>query len=190
MKKIINFLLIAMVVMMPMSTYAASISIVRDANNQIPCEETLEAGVFKCTVEVDITGGNVTDGYGMKFILTPTNVTISGIEANEGWNYNSLDEVDLNNLNFTAAGEKTGKVKVFEFTYKKINTAENCSVELSVNEGESVPIIVDEPDPSTDTTVKEPDTGVTLPYIFLGGAALIAGYALIATKNKSKMHRI
>ena len=41
-----------------------------------------------------------------------------------------------------------------------------------------------------DTPVENEQTGVTLPYIFLGAALLIAGYAFVATKNKSKMFKI
>lgn len=188
MKKIFNFLLVIMVVMMPMVTNAqTSIKVVTGENDALECTDDGN-GKHTCNVTINITGDGISEGKTLKFVLTPMNATIdvNSFESTLDWVIENEDALDYSNLLVTAQQPLNGQVKVFSFSYQDSSDAtESCKVTLTLQD-------VDKPIPEEDKDVptEEVKTGVTLPYVFLGGAALLAGYALITTKNKSKMHRI
>ena len=179
MKKIFSFLAIAMAVVMPMSTNAATTEIVLD-NGVIPCKETLNENEYECTVKMRVTGGTADS---ITVNITTHNVTLdtNTIEAKAGWN---VDASAYPSVTFTKAEGETGEFELFTFTYTKATNGEDCYVTI---DGKSTHQTVNK---DTDNPVENEQTGVTLPYIFLGAALLIAGYAFVATKNKSKMYKI
>lgn len=182
MKKIFSFLAIAMAVIMPMSTNAATNEIVLE-NGVIPCvQDALDSTKFNCTVTLNTTGGSETS---VAINITEHNASVdtSSIEAGKVWN---VDTTAYPNLTFTSATEtgNTGSNVLFTFSYTKATNGEDCYVTVN---GKSTKNVVTK---DTDTPVENEQTGVTLPYIFLGAALLIAGYAFVATKNKSKMYKI
>lgn len=182
MKKIFSFLAIAMLVMLPMTTNAATNEIVLE-NGVIPCvQDSLDSSKYNCTVSLNTTGGNETS---VAINITEYNATVdkNSIEAGEAWNVDTTAYPQLTFTSSTANGN-TGTNVLFTFSYTKSTNGEDCYVTIN---GKSTSKTVTK---DTDTPVENEQTGVTLPYIFLGAALLIAGYAFVATKNKSKMFKI
>lgn len=181
MKKIFSFLAIAMLVMLPMTTNAAG-KIVQE-NGQIPCTpDPLDSTKMNCTVSLEVTGENEKS---VTIDITEHNATVdtNSIEAGEAWNVDTTAYPQLTFTSSTANGN-TGTNVLFTFSYTKSTNGEDCYVTIN---GKSTSKTVTK---DTDTPVENEQTGVTLPYIFLGAALLIAGYAFVATKNKSKMFKI
>ena len=184
MKKIVSLLMVVMVMLMPMVTNALAVEVVRNANGELNCVAGENENVQNCTVSVNITGGELAEGQALEFSLTEKNATVdtTSITGQLDWTMQEFESLD--NLVFVANGNLTGEVQVFAFTYEKNTEAiDECKVTLDLKGFEKTK---DE----DEQVVEEVKTGVTLPYVFLGGAALLAGYAFITTKNKSKMHRI
>lgn len=179
MKKIFSFLAIALLVMIPMSTNAATNEIVLE-NGVIPCKETLNENEYQCAVKMRVTGGSTES---ITVNITTHNATLNSdsIEAASGWN---ADISAYPTVTFTKTDGGTGEFELFTFVYTKATNGEDCYVTI---DGKSTKSVVTK---DTDTPVENEQTGVTLPYIFLGAALLIAGYAFVATKNKSKMFKI
>lgn len=180
MKKIFSFLAIAMLVMLPMTTNAAG-KIVQE-NGQIPCTpDPLDSTKMNCTVSLEVTGENEKS---VTIDITEHNATVdtNSIEAGPTWN---VDNSTYPKLVFTSTDEagNAGTTVLFTFTYTKATNGEECYVSINGSRTETT-------SKDTDTPVENEQTGVTLPYIFLGAALLIAGYAFVATKNKSKMFKI
>ncbi len=188
MKKLFSLMLTLVVAaMLPFGVNAAqsSAEIVRDANNNIPCDAPASDGSKKCHVKVKFTGEGMTE-VNMKLTLEGGS-TIKDNQVDVPLNVNwSVNDENKNNIIVSSlTGSFSGESELFSFTLIPGTDPEKCAAQVELLNG-STPT----KDTDTDTTTENKQTGVTLPYIFLGGALLVAGYLLISTKNKSKMYKI
>lgn len=188
MKKLFSLMLTLVVAaMLPFGVNAAtgSAQIVTDASGNIPCDAPASDGSKVCHVRVKFTGEGMTE-VNMKLTLEGGSTIKDNqvnVPENVSWSVN--DENKNNIIVSSLTGSFSGESELLYFTLIPGTDPENCAAKISLLNG-STPT----KDTDTDTTTENKQTGVTLPYIFLGGALLVAGYLLISTKNKSKMYKI
>lgn len=190
MKKLFSLMLTLVVAaMLPFGVNAATsgAEIVTDSSGNIPCDTPASDGSKVCHVKVKFTGEGMTE-INMRLTLeggsTIKNNQVT-VPDNVSWSVNDDDKNNIIVTNLT--GSFSGESELFTFTLVPGTDPENCAAKISLLNG-STPTKDD--DTTTDTPTENKQTGVTLPYIFLGGALLVAGYLLISTKNKSKMYKI
>lgn len=180
MKKLFTLLALVGMMALPMTVFAESTS-----KMSYECTAKLDdTSVQVCTVKVTTTGDPATE---LSVKLTANNATInqSSIEAATGWVADSTAYPTIKFTNSELGGTDT--YNLFTFEYTPSTNGEECTVVLEAA-NDSVTISTQTKD--TDTTTENKQTGASLPYVFLGGALLIAGYAFVTTKNKSKMYKI
>ena len=115
MKKIFSILLLAMVVVLPMNTFAEESNMVL-VNGQIPCvADELEPNKFNCTVSMNTTGGSSTS-FTLNVVEHNAKIDRDSIEASTGW---VVDDSNYPTLTFTNATGSTGNYQLFTFTYEK-----------------------------------------------------------------------
>ena len=176
MKKVLGFLVMAIVAMLPFAV---------DAATSIGYSCTDDAsGIKNCTITYNMTTAetdvvvNLTEIGGAEIISIDSTM-------DSDWAVNSKSE--LNNVwtvNLASPGV-SGEGNLFSFSYKPSGTAD-CKVQISLGD-KKIEVIPEVPE---DTPTENKDTGSTLPYIALATIALAAAGAYIATKNKSKVYKI
>lgn len=181
MKKILSFLVMSLVAILPFEVSAAS-KITYD------CSDFDAEGIRNCTVGYVIDQSTPQDSVSVK--LTEHGgaeiTTINGVSDSE-FSISTQNETDgvYSVVLIAVNGKQSGEHSLLTFRYKKSGT-EDCKVTVGIgNDNKDLP---------EETTPDEPTenvkTGSTLPYIALGTITLIAIGAYLTTKNKSKMYKI
>ena len=175
MKKVLGFLIMAVVAMLPFAVDAATSighSCAKDEN-----------GIYNCTITYNMTTAE-TD-------VVVTLTEIGGAEVisidstmDSDWTVSKSKSNNVWTVNLSSPGV-SGEGNLFSFSYKPSGT-EECAVHISLGD-KKIELIPEVPE---DTPTENKDTGSTLPYIALATIALAAAGAYVATKNKSKVYKI
>lgn len=176
MKKILSFLVMGLVTVLPLTVDAAS-------KINYECGEFDADGVRTCSV-----------GYTIDSDTPQSSITVyltehGGAEVTE---VNVLSDSEFTGtpsegdgvwtVSLASPDSLSGEFSLFTFKYKN-SGEEDCKVTISIgNDNKDVE--------ETDTPTENVKTGATLPFIALGTIAVIAGGAYVVTKNKSKMYKI
>lgn len=188
MKKFMNLLVLGLALFLPFSVNAATSAstIVLNSEGQIDCNPVEgKDNVFKCEVKVDTTGDTPAERLAVS--ITEHNATVDKNSITPGGDW-TIAENNYPIIAFESLGA-TGQYTLFTFEYQKATDGTDCYVSVNlVNPGADNKDTPTEPTP--DTPEENKQTGMTLPYVVLGGAVLLAGYAFVSTKNKSKLHKI
>lgn len=187
MKKIFSLMLALMLMVIPFGASAATGGVTIGDNGNITCDAAASDGSKVCHVKASFTGTGISE-VKLK-ITTNGGATIKDNELttpdNVDWSIDNAENIDLSNITVSnMAGSFSGTVELFKFTLVPGDDVENCSAQVSLLNEDTTK------DVTTDTTTENKKTGATLPYVFLGGALLVAGYLLVSTKNKSKMYKL
>ena len=183
MKKILGLMVLALVVLLPMNTRAAT-------SINYNCGQADANGVITCTITYNITGDEVDS---LTVTLTEkggADVTDVAEAAGSEWSISTKNEVDGVTTIVLGSVGLTGEGDLFTFSYRP-SGEEDCEVQITLD-GQNVPVTPPDPTPETpsDTPTDNKQTGATLPYVALGVIAVAATGAYLATRNKSKMYRI
>lgn len=207
MKKILSFMVMALVLLLPLTT-KADVKIVKSS-----CTKQ-DANMEKtCTVKAEIDD-ELTNSLQVQ-VTEEGGAEISSIDSvsTSDWRVTNKSEsgtVWTVDLGLTGPGQ-TGEVELFTITYK-VSGTKDCKIRIKLNNVETT--IEPEPEKDvpkgkctynksenkyyidgvevTESQYKEqcPKTGSTLPYIALGAMVVLAAAAYVATKNKTKMYKI
>lgn len=188
MRKLFSYLVALVAVIMPFTVSAATggASIVNE-NGYVPCDAAAADGSKVCHVKVNFTGEGISEVIIKLTLEGGATIKDDQVEVphNVSWSVN--DENKQNIIVSSNLGSFTGQSELFSFTLVPGTDPEKCAAKIELLNGTTE---TPTKDTDTDTPTENKQTGVTLPYIFLGGALLVAGYLLISTKNKSKMYKL
>ncbi len=177
MKKYFGIMLATVFAVLPLSVKAAA-PVFEIAN----C--TQEGDIITCKGGVSIDANEPVPSITIKFteigkakimnVLPAEGVELTSkneAEHTYTFSFSRTDEFDLLTISYNTAGDPN----------------EECKITYSYNgNNKTIPDIPN----NTDTPTDNKKTGSTLPYIALGGLALVAAGAYVATRNKSKMYKI
>lgn len=183
MKRLMNILVVGLMALAPLTVNAAGTTQLNFTEDNCVLKEG-ESNVYVCTISATTTGEGVTE---LTIGLTAENATINfeSIEGRGEW----MTESTSSPLTFTSLSAQTGTYEVFSFEYTKATDGTNCKVKATLN-GTDYTINNGDDKTPTDTPTENKQTGVTLPYIVLGGAVILAVVGYVSVKNKSKMYKI
>ena len=179
MKKILSFMVMSLVAVLPLSVNAAS-------KITYNCGDFDAEGVRTCTVGYVIDESTPQDSVSVK--LTEHGgaeiLNVNGVSDSE-FSISTQNEVDgVWSIVLIAPDTVAGEYSLLTFKYKQSGT-EDCKVTVGIgNDNKDVEEV------PTDEPTEQKPTGATLPYIALGAIALVATGAYLTTKNKSKMYKI
>lgn len=183
MKKFLRIMAVGLVALFPFSVFADSASIkvgscTEGENDNVTCKITYNisgtTGFDSLTVTLTEAGG--------------ASVDTGSIQGNGDWTATGTAKVDtVTTVTLTSIGV-TGEGDLMTFTYKKSGTTD-CKVSVALKNGNSVDVTPNKPS-NPDTPTDNKQTGSTLPYIALGGLALVAAGIYVATQKKAKMYKI
>ena len=139
---------------------------------------------YSCTVKATTTGDAATD-LDLEIVATNATVNQESITAAGDW---TVDATAYPTLKFTSLGA-TGTYTLFTFDYTGKTDDPTAECKVTIKRGADTATHTD--DKTEDTTPSEnKQTGITLPYIILGGAAILAIAVYVGTRNKEKMYKI
>jgi len=179
-KKILSFMVMSLVAILPLSVNAAS-------EITYNCGDFDAEGVRTCTVGYVIDANTPQDSVSVK--LTEHGgaeiTTVNGVSDSE-FSISTQNEADgVWSIVLIAPDTVAGEYSLLTFKYKQSGT-EDCKVTVGIGNDNKDLTEKPTPDKPTDNV----QTGSTLPYIALGAIALVAVGAYVTTKNKSKMYKI
>ncbi len=177
MKKILSFLVMGTVAVLPLTVSAAS-------EIKPVCGAFDADGIRTCTVSYVIDKDTPQETVTVK--LTEQGgaeiTEVKGVSDSEFEIDNENRSENVYSVILKAPDAVAGEFSLLTFKYKKSGT-EDCKVTVGIGDQDKNII-------ESDTPTDNVKTGSTLPYIALGAIAIIAGGAYLATKNKSKMYKI
>lgn len=178
MKRFFSFLVVGLVGVLPFAVKAATTiapdctSVDSNGNRTCTISANLDTALETITVTLTENGG--------ADITSITNVD------NSEWNIGTPTESNgVHTVNLTYVSlepSHSGETTLFKFVYK-VSGEKDCSVAIGLGNATAST-------PATDTTTPNKQTGLSVPYIALGGIALLAVGAYLTTKSKAKMFNI
>lgn len=179
MKKLLSFLVIGVVAVLPLSVKAFSL---------VPsCEKSCPTEDGKCEQTCKIEVKNNTDSLtSIAPTLTITGdsdkITLKSIQGGEGWEASQTRDGNVINLSFLATSPVTASnFTLATFVLELEDKATDCS--LSLKNGEVTVEI------ETDVT-EEVETGATIPLAILACAVVAGGAIYLVTKKNKKLYKI
>lgn len=183
MKKLLSFLAIGVVAILPMSASALKLDwdCAKSCRNEDTgkCEQTCKIYVTENTSLADLTVTDVT----LTLTGDADKVTLKSVTpANDDFNVESSRDGDVISMKFTNLTEiKTSKVELGTLVLELEDSAVNCSGTFKL-EGVEYEMTVEEPD--------EPSTGVSLPIAILACGVGAAAVIYFVSKKNKKMYKI
>ena len=178
MKKLLGFIALVALLIIPFKVSAASYGVSFTNNGDLDNE-----GNFTITVKVTQSGNSSLTDFSA--IMTLTNVTYvpEGNVTNRGWTV-TTDPANPNKLNFSSGVAVTdSNFTVATLKFKKIDTAAECNVVFEVD-GSSKTVTPDK------TPTENPTTGTVLPYAVIAVGIVMAGAVYYVTRRNTKLYRI
>lgn len=177
MKKILSFLVMGLVAILPLTVNA-------DSEITYNCGSADAEGIITCSVGYKIDQNDPQESVSVKLTeFGGADITeINGVSDSE-FSISSKNEVDgVWSIVLVSPDLVSGEYSLLTFKYKTSGTTD-CKITVGIgNQNKDVV--------ESDKPTENVKTGSTLPYIALGAIAVIAGGAYVATKNKSKMYKI
>ncbi len=140
-------------------------------------EDTMVADVF-----VTVTSGTL-DSINLSYTLT--NATLVEVVAHNNYimNHNSVDgTISVESaVGWTSADSK---VAILRFTTKKIDTAQECGLEITVDGKDFQKV------EWTPAAPANPKTGSMIPVAIIVGGALLVAVVYVNSKKNTKMYKI
>ncbi len=188
MKKYLLMLVFVMMLAMPMMVSAANKVIIED---EVAKEGTDGKWYTRTAVYLDVEEGatkTVTKSEGLMGTLTEVGEGVDDITVEDSENFVLTYNETTKTVDFELAASKgasydmTGKVLLGYITthYDQGVDKADCGYKITIGDASGT----HDPDP------ENPETGVSLPIIVLGGALVVGLGALVLTKNKTKMYKI
>ena len=172
MKKFFGFIVLAVLVILPMKVSAAQYGISWTGSK--PDAE----GYFTVTVKGTQTGENKMEAFSSTMTLTNVEfIEAQGIGTwrviRDGLNLQFSTTVPIEDASFDVATIK----------FKKVNTAEECNVLFTCDNGESKTV-------TPEKAVTNPKTGSALPYAVIAIGVVMAAGVYYVTRRNEKLYKI
>ena len=174
MKKILGFIALAVLLVLPIKAHAASYGI-SWTGTKADAE-----GYFTVTVKASQTGNNSMESFSSTMTLTNVEFIDEGSEGIGTWRV-TRDGLNLQFISTVPVSDASFEVATLKF--KKVNTAEECSVLFTCDNGTSKTVTPSE-------TVNNPKTGNALPYAVIAVGAMMAVGVYYVTRRNAKLYKI
>ena len=172
-KKILGFIALAVLVILPIKASAASYGI-SWTESEVDSE-----GYFTVTVKGTQSGGGQLSNFSADMTMQNVEYVEGSITGNGTW----TGQVTGSTVVFTSSSPVTdSEFVVGTLKFKKSDTAiENCNVTFVCN-GTTKTV--------TPETPENPKTGNALPYAVIGAGIAIAGTVYYVTRKNTKLYKI
>ena len=182
MRKILGFFVMSLVVVLPLSVSAASIT--------PTCGEFDSEGIRTCVV----TYNNDVESDSITVLLAEQGgaeiLDISGIAGGEFSLVTSSEENNVWTAVLSTIDPVIANYDILTFKYKNSGT-DDCKIKISIGDiSKEVGTSSSGGSSTTDEPGDQKETGATLPYITLGTIGVVAVGIYFSTKNKTKMYKI
>ena len=178
MKKLLGFIALVALLVIPFKVSAAQYEVSYTNNGDIDTE-----GNFTVTVKVRQSGNSSVTDFSTTMSLTNVTFIPEGTVTNKGWTV-TQDPANPNKLNFSSGVALTdSSFTVATLKFKKIDTAAECNV-LFECEGTTKTVTPDK------TPTENPTTGAVLPYAVIAVGVVMAGAVYYVTRRNTKLYRI